>query len=143
MAITRRTAKRPRLEIVPMIDVVFFLLVFFMLFTSFRATPAGLEVELPRAATGNERVPQQVTVSVDRSGAFYWQFGNTPGRSVTLAELTSDVKQAIAGDADLLVVVRGDKQARYENVVQAIDAIRRVGGRHIALAVESPEAARR
>lgn len=143
MAITRRTAKRPRIEIVPMIDVVFFLLVFFMLFTTFRATPAGLEVELPRAATANERIPQQVTVSVDRSGALYWQRGNTPGRPVSLAELTSAVKQAVAGDADLLVVVRGDKQARYEHIVRAIDAIRLVGGRNIALAVESPEAARR
>ncbi|HEX6971310.1 MAG TPA: biopolymer transporter ExbD [Limnochordia bacterium] len=143
MEITRRTRRRPRVEIVPMVDVVFFLLVFFMLFTTFRSTPAGLEVELPRAATAEERVPQQLVISVGRSGELSLQEGNAPGRLVTLNELQAAVRRAVAADPTVLVVVRGDRLARYEYVVRAIDAVRLVGGSNLALAVESPELAAR
>jgi len=48
---TRKKSKSP--DILPMIDVVFFLLVFFMIFTTIKTTPLGLDVELPKAVTGN------------------------------------------------------------------------------------------
>ena len=51
MIVTRRK-RRPRVEILPLIDVIFFILVFFMLFASFEINPAGLKVELPEGRNG-------------------------------------------------------------------------------------------
>ena len=58
----RRTGRRkPKVDIVPMVDVMTFLIVFFMLFTTFRTNPAGLDIKLPRAETAT---PQQATTTV-------------------------------------------------------------------------------
>lgn len=115
----------------PMIDVVFFLLVFFMLFTTMRSTPVGLDVELPSAQTGVAQQNQQFEVSVSREGAFYVE-----GKMVTGPELRSQLQTALRQNPDLFVIVKADRQVRYEYVVRALDEVRAVGGHKLGLAVE-------
>ncbi len=131
MAIERQRSRRPRIEIIPMIDVVFFLLVFFMMFTSFRETPAGLNVNLPRGSTAVPQPAGQFEVAVDRTGALY-----AGGRRITALELQRQVAAALRQRPDLFIIIRGDKEARYEHVVAAMDAVRAVGGYRLGLAVE-------
>lgn len=114
-----------------MIDVIFLLLVFFMLFTTIRTTPLGLDVELPKAVSG---VPQQATpfeVSVSRDGAFY-----VDGKMVTGSELRQQLQSVLRTNPDTFVIVKADKQVRYEHVVSALDHVRAVGGHKLGLAVE-------
>ena len=63
----RRTQRRkPRIDIVPMVDVMTFLIVFFMLFTTFRTNPAGLDIKLPRAETATAH-KTSTTVEIGRA----------------------------------------------------------------------------
>lgn len=131
MAIERGRTPRPRLEIIPMIDVMLFLLVFFMMFTTFREAPTGLNVDLPRGTTAVSQPAGQFEVAVDRTGALY-----AGGRRVTAAELQRQVAEALRRRPDLFIIIRGDKEARYEHVVAAMDAVRAAGGYRLGLAVE-------
>lgn len=130
MLVQRPARKKPNVQIVPLIDVIFFILVFFMLFTTFRTQPAGLNLELPKAATSDKQSPSQVTVSIPADGRMY--LGD---RQVTSAALRSEVSKALQRRPDLFVVIRADKNARYDYVVQAMDDIRQVGGYRFGLAV--------
>jgi len=65
----RARARRARIEIIPMIDIIFFLLVFFMIATLSMAVYRGLPVGLPAAATGGEVPGEHLAVSVRRDGA--------------------------------------------------------------------------
>lgn len=128
----RRTKKYNRgPDIVSMIDIVFFLLVFFMIFTTVKTTPLGLDVELPKAVTGSAQSSTSFEVLVDKSGSFY-----VTGRPVSGAELRTQVADRLKVNPDLFVIVKADKQARYEYVVEALDHIRGVGGYRLGLAVE-------
>lgn len=69
-----------------MIDVVFFLLVFFMVFFTLRTTPVGLDVELPKAVSGSAQNTTNIEVLVDKSGVFY-----VAGKPVSGNELSSYV----------------------------------------------------
>ena len=130
MLVQRPARKKPNVQIVPLIDVIFFILVFFMLFTTFRTQPAGLNLELHKAATSDKQSPSQVTVSIAADGRMY--LGD---RQVTSAALRSEVSKALQRRPDLFVVIRADKNARYDYVVQAMDDIRQVGGYRFGLAV--------
>jgi biopolymer transport protein ExbD len=66
MKLRRRESRRARIEIVPMIDVVFFLLVFFMMASLSMAVYAGLPVNLPQAATGQVAASETASDTIDR-----------------------------------------------------------------------------
>lgn len=128
----QRTKKQGRApDIVSMIDVIFFLLVFFMVFTTLKTTPLGLDVELPKAVTGNPQASTSFEVLVDKSGSLY-----VGGKMVTGEELRKQLTGRLQVNPDLFVIVKADKQVRYEHVVAALDHIRGVGGYRLGLAVE-------
>jgi len=119
-------------NIVPLIDVMFFLVLFFVVTTTFRTETAGLDVQLPTAATARQNVPSELVITVREDGRMY-----VGDRAVTSAQLQQEVRRALANRPDLLVIIRGDRRARYEYVVQAIDDVRAVGGYRLALAVQT------
>lgn len=128
----QRTRQRNRTpDITPMIDVVFFLLVFFMVFSTINTAPLGLDVELPKAVTGNPQASTTFDVLVDKSGLLY-----VSGKLVTGTELRQQLAQRLQVNPDLFVILKADKQVRYEHVVAALDHIRAVGGYKLGLAVE-------
>lgn len=131
MAIERSNRRRPRVEIIPMIDVMFFMLVFFMLFTSFKTSPAGLNISLPKAATADQHVPGQLEISITSDGTFY--VGN---RRVEASALPALVAAEATKRPDMWVIVKGDRATRYEHIVSAMDAARSAGVYKIALGAE-------
>ncbi|MDI9484205.1 MAG: biopolymer transporter ExbD [Bacillota bacterium] len=131
MNFQRSKRRRNSPDITPLIDVMFFMLVFFMVFSTLKTEPMGLDVELPRAVTGTAQTSTSFEVVVDKSGAFY-----VSGRHVTGAELEQDLVQRLQVNPDIFVIVKADKEVRYEHVVRALDHIRGVGGYRLGLAVE-------
>lgn len=123
--------RRPRVEIVPLIDVIFFLVLFFVVTTTFRQDPLGLELELPRAVTGNPQEVSEIIISVDRNGAMYLD-----GAPADATQIQQTVQQTVAQRPDTFVVIRGDQDAPYRHVVRAMDLVREVGGYRLGLAVE-------
>lgn len=118
-------------NILPMIDIVFFLLVFFMIFTTIKTTPLGLDVELPKAVSGSPQQSTSFEIIVDKSGAFY-----VGGKLVSARELPRQLEQRLQVNPEVFVIVKADKQVRYEHVISALDLVRSVGGYKIGLAVE-------
>ncbi|NLL43404.1 MAG: biopolymer transporter ExbD [Firmicutes bacterium] len=131
MNFQRSKRRRNSPDITPLIDVMFFMLVFFMVFSTLKTEPMGLDVELPRAVTGTAQTSTSLEVLVDKSGAFY-----VSGRSVTGTELEQDLAARLQVNPDIFVIVKADKEVRYEHVVRALDHIRGVGGYRLGLAVE-------
>src|SRR5262249_38217710 len=111
----RRAARRARIEIVPMIDVVFFLLVFFMMASLSMAVYAGLPVSLPRAATGQVAPSETAAVTVDRLGHAY--LNREPG---AMADLDQRVRRLLEGNPALAIVINADGDASHRDVVAGL-----------------------
>jgi biopolymer transport protein ExbD len=117
-----RPRKAPRIEIIPMIDVMMFLLVFFVLI-SLNALPSrGVKVALPYAAdAAHLDVPKRVTLTLTADGEVYLD-----GTRISLADL-SDQLQSLARANKLTVIIAGDQSARLQPLVSVLDAVKRAG----------------
>ncbi len=122
------------INIIPMVDVIFFLLVFFMLFTSFRTNPSGIDLQLPKAVTVTEQTEKNLVVDINQSGEVYYQ-----GKKVSLSNLNNVVKKEFNNNNNLVVIINADRDTRYRNVVSVMDNIRQVGVFKIALAAEKEQ----
>ncbi|MDE0420967.1 MAG: biopolymer transporter ExbD [Gammaproteobacteria bacterium] len=139
--------KRPRragrgfavVEITPLVDVIFLLLIFFVVSTTFVRT-AAIEVDLPDASAVAGRVPDGIEVRVTASGAYAVNGDPVPGadRSGLLAALRQARRDA---GGTPLVVVAADADARHETVVQVLDAARELGLTDVTLLTEAPSSA--
>jgi len=117
-----RTRKSARIEIIPMIDVMMFLLVFFVLI-SLNALPAlGLRVVLPTAANPTHLdIVRRVTLTLTADGEIY-----IDGEKTSLDGVTERLR-AMAQDSKLTVVISGDRDARLQPLVNLLDALKRAG----------------
>lgn len=134
----RRELKRTRIEIIPMIDTMFFLLVFFMLSSLALTKLNGLLVNLPQAASAPKQPPAELTLTIDKNQQLY--VNKVP---VTFANLeTTLVAKAGGANANLgtaTVIINADTSVPHGIVVRSIDAAREVGIVKFAIAT-SPEA---
>lgn len=123
--------KKSTINIIPMIDVIFFLLVFFMLFTTFRTTPEGIEMQLPKAVTATEQNTENFIVQIDSEGNYYYE-----DQSLGLNQIISEAEVANNENTNLTIVISADRNTRYENVVSLMDGMRNVGITRLALAAD-------
>ncbi len=117
-----RSRKAPRIEIIPMIDVMMFLLVFFVLI-SLHALPAlGLRVALPFAShAAHLDLPRRATLTLTSGGDVYLD-----GERISLAALTMRL-QSMAHDGKLTVIIAGDQRAQLQPLVSVLDALKQAG----------------
>jgi biopolymer transport protein ExbD len=129
--LARPAPRKARIEIIPLIDTVFFLLVFFMMASLSMTVYRGLSVSLPKAATGQAQVPDETAaVTIDRDGHTYL---NRRPRAVDA--LTTELHTLVAARPDLLVIVSADEAVAHGHVVDAMDAVRTAGVSRLAIAV--------
>ena len=125
-----REYKRGRIEIIPMIDVMFFLLVTFMLASLSMQSLNSITVNLPQGDAPNLQHKEPVTVTVTREGKIY--LDKTP---VTLATMAFALKPMLSVQ-DHGVVVNADSSAAEGVVVEAMLQARRAGVDHFLIAVK-------
>ena len=123
--------KKSNINIIPMIDVIFFLLVFFMLFTSFRATPEGLELQLPTAETVTEQTQEHIVIDITAQGEYYLE-----GELMPLADIRVRVQELSAEHDNLIAIINADEETRYHHVISVMDGLRQEGFYNLALAAE-------
>ena len=82
MRLARRTIKRARIEIIPMIDTIFFLLVFFMISTLSMSRYSGLPVNLPKAATGQQPASESAAVTITADGKVFIDKQEVPRENI-------------------------------------------------------------
>ena len=121
-------AKRGRVEIIPMIDVMLFLLVFFIIVTLQMIPDAGVALQLPTSSQTEHLDHPQVTVNVDRDGTL----------SVKQQTLSKDELVALlraAGDpAKTQVTIAASKDVAFQQFITALDACREAGVTDIGVA---------
>ena len=130
MRLRSRTPKKARIEIIPMIDVVFFLLVFFMMASLAMTIYQGLPVSLPEAASGQRTAAETANITVSRDGQTY--LNREP---VAVAALPQKLRPLLAAHRDLAVVINADREVAHARVVDVLDELRGSGVTRIAIAV--------
>jgi biopolymer transport protein ExbD len=130
MKVARHEPRKARIEIVPMIDTVFFLLVFFMMASLSMTVYTGMPVNLPQAATGVQAASESASVTVDRQGRTFLD-----REAVAVATLGTRVRALVDARPSLTVIVNADGEAAHRYVVDVLDALRGAGVSRIAVAV--------
>lgn len=131
MRVLRSEMPKARIEIIPMIDIIFFLLVFFMISTLSMTINRSLPVNLPTAATAQSTIRDNITLTLTQDGGLFLD-----KEPIALPDLGPRVKAALAVAPQLVVLINADGQVRHSAVVEALDALRQSGVAALAIAVK-------
>jgi biopolymer transport protein ExbD len=134
MRLPRRNSKKARIEIIPMIDTIFFLLVFFMISTLSMSHYSGLPVNLPRAATGQQAPSESAAVTIGPDGKIA-----IDKQEVSQDRIGDILKTRLAGNPELLVLINADERVEHGVVIEVMDQARRAGVARMAIAVKPKE----
>lgn len=120
----------PRIELVPLIDVIFCILTFFLLAGLQVARQQAISIDVPKAATGSPAARELLMVSLNDAGQIFVE--QQP--MLVPAQLTEAVKQYHQARPNSSIVLYASKQVSYNKVVEVLDALRSVAGDRVALA---------
>ena len=121
--------RKARIEIIPLIDVVFFLLATFMMVSLSMVKNQGIAVNLPAAATAEAQERKAyATITVTEDGALYLD-----KELVTAERLIERLKAMKSKDEDLKVFINGDEKAYLGSAIQILDEVRKIGITKVAI----------
>lgn len=129
MRLPRQGYKRARIEIIPMIDTIFFLLVFFMVASLSMTLQTGMPVNLPRAQAAEREALTKVTISLTADGKLYLD-----QEPITLDALRAALARRVRENPRVVVVINADERVEHGRVVAAMDAAKRAGAGRMAIA---------
>jgi biopolymer transport protein ExbD len=134
MRIRREFSRRPRIEMIPLIDVVFLLLVFFIYSMLSMTVHRGLPVNLPTASASTVDREAFITITVQRDGRLFME-----DQEVDTRTLPSLLVKEREKDPDLQVYLRADREVSYHRAVEVMDLVRSAGIRKLALETQWEE----
>ncbi len=124
-----RAKRRARIEIIPLIDIMFFLLATFVMVSLSMIRNQGINVNLPIASTSTPQDRKSyVSITVTEKGEFYWN--KDP---VDLPTVVSRLRQLKQTEADPKVFINGDAKAHFEDIVAVLDEARKAGITKVAI----------
>ncbi len=137
MKFRRQRREDVSVNLTPLIDVVFLLLIFFMVSTTFNRE-TQLSIDLPEASgSAREEQGEEIEILVDESGSY-----RVNGRSLVdnnMRTLQAAIYQISAGDTSLPMFITADAQATHQAVVRAMDAAGQMGFVHLSITTRQPE----
>ena len=124
MLIKNRPADEIGIDLTPIIDMVFMLLIFFLVATTFHQTEREMKIALPFAGSAEplSTLLREFVVNIDETGGII-----VSGRTLTADELRAMVAEAVQNNADQKITVRGDRRTAYANVVAVLDICKSAG----------------
>ena len=123
------------LEVTPLVDIVFILLIFFLLTATYVKNP-HLDINLPQASLNKSADDRKdLEVGVKEDGEIRYN-----NKTVTIKELEGILRAEYASDAQSIVVIRADKSSTHGRVVDVMDLAKRVGFEKLAIAVQAKAA---
>ena len=133
--------KKARIEIIPLIDVIFFLLATFVLFTLSLQRISALPVTLPVASPPGPPNPNDTTIylQVSDEGNYYWKQGQGNADLISTSEIAPKLEEYRRTESNPRVLIRGDTRARFGAAVFALDEVRKAGITQVSVeTVSSP-----
>lgn len=129
-ASTRRS--EDTFDLTPLIDVVFLLLIFFMVSTTFIREPGGIRVDLPHSDTQEFiREGEEVVIKITGDGSLFLDEVPMPESA-----LTEELRQAVQRDPSTVVIIKADQNVDHGRVVHVMDLAKRIGLHRLAVATE-------
>lgn len=126
----RKPAEEAEIIVIPMIDVMMFLLFFFMVASLAMVVQSGLPVNLPKAATANDHSAQNITITIMKDNRIFLNTAET-----NLQDLKTSLQNLKVG-AENLIIINADKQVEHGIVVGAMDEARKAGVTRFAIATD-------
>jgi len=123
--------KTPRIEIIPMIDTMFFLLVFFMIATLAMTIQHGMPVSLPTAKSSTDKIAEHVSLTLTREGRLYYN-----KEAITLQELEMRLANLRQSSSDPSLLINADEQVPHGRVIKVMDLIRLSGITSMGIATQ-------
>lgn len=127
---SNRVARPPRLMIIPMIDIIFFLMVFFLFSTLQMVYQKSMPVNLPVASSSHQEAPKPVAITLMKDGTI--SIGDTV---VGIEEIKQRVEQ-LADKADTPVILRADENVEHGKVIKVMDEIKSAGVTKLSIATQ-------
>lgn len=127
---SNRVARTPRLMIIPMIDIIFFLMVFFLFSTLQMVYQKSMPVNLPVASSSHQEAPKPVAITLMKDGTI--SIGDT---MVSIEEIKPRVEQ-LADKADTPVILRADENVEHGKVIKVMDEIKSAGVTKLSIATQ-------
>ena len=126
-----KVQEEPKLMIIPMIDIIFFLLVFFMISTMTMVQQNTFKVGLPQASSAQLDMNQHANITVIADGNIAFN-----KESLDKEQLIRRVQIELQRNPDLQVILNGDKDVNYGFVIETFDALKQAGVKKLSIAVE-------
>ena len=137
MRIRRRSEKKARIEIIPMIDTIFFLLVFFMISTLSMTRFQDMPVNLPKAASGQQAPAESAAITIDKQAQVF--LDKQPVDKASLGDL---LRRQVETNPEVLVVINADDGVEHGHVVEVMDIARSAHVAKMAIAVKPKDSRR-
>lgn len=122
-----------QINILPMIDVTFAILSFFIIASLFLSRSEGLPVNLPKATTAKPQASTKVTLTIDPQGKVALN-----RRPIQVSGLEGEVRSLVDQNQQVTVIINADEQVEHGQVVEVMDQIRKVEGAKLAIATRRP-----
>jgi len=131
MSFLRKSSEEPRIDLTPMVDVVFLLLIFFMISTTFVESP-GISIKLPEASSQSiEREPKELKIYLSRDGDIYYL-----DRKISITDYKKLLAEHQSNAENTTVLLLADQESRHGKVVTLMDLARDAGFVKLAIATE-------
>lgn len=134
MKLGKKKERKAKIEIIPLIDIVFFLLATMVLINMSMSQNAGLNVKVPGASTAQAQDKKEnntATITVMQDGSMFYN-----KEKVTPPQLNARLQGLKATSKDAQVIVNSDGDASWTQVVRAVDEVKRLGIQSVGLSVE-------
>ena len=125
--------KHARIEIIPLIDIMFFLLASFMMVSLSQVTMKGWKVNLPEGKSGEvQNKKDYVSLSVDKEGTYYFD-----KQVIKLEDILPKLQQVYRTNPEAKIFIRGDAESVHGNVTRMLDQIRSSGFTKLSFEIKS------
>lgn len=131
MKVYRPEKRKNKLDMLPLIDVVFLLLVFFIYAMLSMSVHKGVAVELPSSASAEKTEEKVLSLTINKNGEIFLDKEKT-----ALAELSTLLKSKIQGNDKAGVLIFGDKELRYQTLFDVVDKVKEAGILRMSLQAE-------
>ena len=136
MRVPRTEIKKARIEIIPMIDVIFFLLVFFMMTSLTMVQLEGKRVTLPDSQSASLDAQEKVVVSISKEGEVFFGKDQVPE-----AQVLPLVSEKIKENPEVTVIINCDKEQQMTRFVRVFDLIKQANAGKVMIATSPKDAA--
>ena len=137
----RKNSKNLILDMTPLIDVVFLLLIFFMVATTFQNVDSSVNIELPKSSSEHKITVKTLEVKINKDLEIYLIIKNLNGKNEMMKVNQSDLKEKLGEKLELIkdksVIISADKSVNYQSLIEVLDIAKEAGAGSLDLNTKS------